>query len=291
MTNTIHSLTTTINSFPTLPAVVSKVMEITANPDSSIEDLIKIISLDQSLTTTILKLANSAFYGISRDVSSIKRALTVLGFAEIQKAVLTKAVFNSFKGIDSSFDIKKFWEHSFMCGLIAKILAKKAGASYNDLFVAGLIHDIGKLVIYLAVPNKFSEIVESPDFDELNSSKSEKELLGTSHDTIGMSLLKRWMFPEQLLMSVGFHHNPAKATKQREFPYFIQLADLLSYHCSEDDGKNITAEMFDCLKDKPFMEFCENNSIKLDKASIDKLIVEINEQKVLEKEAFDLLLS
>ena len=143
-------LTEKIDSFPTLPTVVTRVMQVTADPKSSTKDLLAIISPDQSLTMSILKMANSAFFGLPREISSLQQALTILGFKEIQNLVLAKAVFNSFKNIQKNgpFNINKFWEHSFLCGLLSKIIANDIKKDNNEFFVAGLIHDIGKLIIF-----------------------------------------------------------------------------------------------------------------------------------------------
>ena len=105
--DTISTLTARIDSFPTLPTVVAEVIEITANPESSARDLMRVIESDQSLTTAILKIANSAFFGLARGVSSLQQALTVLGFTEIRNVVLARAVFSSFKNLrkDHQFNI------------------------------------------------------------------------------------------------------------------------------------------------------------------------------------------
>ncbi len=234
--NKISILTSKVDSFPVLPAVVGRVMEITADTNSSPKDLIKVISPDQSLTATILKMANSAYYGAIREVSTLQHALTILGFAEVRNLVLAKAVFSSFKGLKKTdvFDVRVFWRHSFLCGLAARIIGSGIKGSGNDYFVAGLIHDIGKLVIFMTMPDDFRGIVESTGPLKPNAYEVEKEILGIAHDEVGLSLARKWMFPENLLASVGFHHRPLEASTEPLFPLVVHVADLLA-HLSESE--------------------------------------------------------
>jgi len=141
----IVALTACIQSFPTLPTVVNRVMEITANPESSTTELMDVIRPDISLTAVILKTANSAFFGLSRKVSTLDQAITILGFKEIRNVVIARAVFDSFKHLkkDKQFNINSFWEHSFVCGIVAKVIAQDMKYPANEFFIAGLIHDIG----------------------------------------------------------------------------------------------------------------------------------------------------
>lgn len=227
----LSMLAAQIDSFPVLPTVVSHVMQITADPDSSQKDLIKVITPDQSLTSTILKMSNSAFYGLMREVSTLQQALTILGFAEIRNLVLTKAVFNSFKTLkkNDKWDIKEFWEHSFFCGLAAKIIGTELKVSKNELFTAGLIHDLGKLVIYMATPDDFFKIIEEAESTKVGTYLAEKNILGTTHDEVGIGLVKKWMFPEPLMAAVEFHHHPLDAKKHTDFSFIIHVADLLAH--------------------------------------------------------------
>jgi len=150
----VKTLTSRIHSFPSLPAVVSKVLDVIASESSTMGDLTDVIKLDPPFSTDILRLANSAFFGRLMEVSTLKQAVSVLGFNEIRNLVLSKAVFNNFKNLtkNSQFDIRNFWEHSFLCGLAGKIIAADLHKDPNECFMAGLIHDIGKLIFYLELP-------------------------------------------------------------------------------------------------------------------------------------------
>ena len=138
-------------------------MELTADPESSTQDLMKVINADQSLTIMILKMANSPFFGLSRNVDSLQQALMLLGSKEIQNIVLARTVFDGFKNVGQGnrFKMKQFWQHSFLCGLGAKIIGSDLRWTDHDFFVAGLIHDIGKLVMHMAFPLEFSKAIET----------------------------------------------------------------------------------------------------------------------------------
>jgi len=234
-----------LKSIPTLPAVALRVLEITANTKSSANDLMEIISPDVSLTAKILKIANSPFYGLTREVSSLQHAVTILGFKEIRNLVISTVAFDSFKNLehDGKFDINKFWEHSFYCALAAKAIAVDLEIESNELFVAGLVHDIGKLAMYVTFPSEFMMQLEimNPLKIKYTSFETEKEVFGMTHDEVGMKLLKKWMFPENLLTAVGYHHRPQDADKQSLFPIIVHIADILT-HVHEMQAEDVEKE-------------------------------------------------
>ncbi len=246
------TLVARIESMPTLPAVALRVMEVTADPKSSANDLMGIISPDVSLTTKILKIANSPFYGLTREISSLKHAVTVLGFKEIRNLVISTVAFESFKNLkqNGKFDINKFWRHSFYCALAAKTIAADLKNGSNDLFVAGLVHDIGKLAMYVTFPDEFMMQVEimSPMKMKFTTFEAEKDIFGMTHDEVGMKLLKKWMFPESLLTAVGYHHHPQDADKKSPFPIIVHVADILTHvyemQVEGEEGDSFEDELF-----------------------------------------------
>lgn len=240
--NATSTLIAQIESMPTLPTVALRVLEVTSDPGSSTNDLMEIIGTDISLTAKILKIANSPFYGLTREVASLQHAVTVLGFKEIRNLVISTIAFESFKNFkqDDKFDIKRFWRHSFCCGLAAKIIAVELKSSSNELFVAGLIHDIGKLVMYIAFPAEFLKLVDiiSPLKLKYTAFEAEKSVFEMIHDEVGKKLLEKWMFPESLITAVGFHHHTQEVDKKSPFPIIVHIADVLAHVYemqSEDD--------------------------------------------------------
>jgi HD-like signal output (HDOD) protein len=227
-----------VDAFPALPATVSNVITITGDPESSAQDLMKAVLPDQAMCLTILKIANSAFFGLPRQVSTIDKAVMVLGFNEIRNIVLGKAVFNSFKEAyrNNREVINSFWEHSFITGLAAKIIAEDIKISPSESFIAGLIHDIGKLAMMISLNDDYTALFESSSADHLTVFLEEQDLFSISHDEVGYRLLKRWLFPKSLLNTTGYHHKPLDSASDSLFPAIIQLADMLSHlHCSMDE--------------------------------------------------------
>lgn len=227
-----------VDAFPALPATVSNVITITGNPESSAQDLMEAVLPDQAMCLTILKIANSAFFGLPRKVSTIDKAVMVLGFNEIRNIVLGKAVFNSFREAyrNNRELINIFWEHSFLTGLAAKIIAEDIKISPSEAFIAGLIHDIGKLAILVSLNGDYSTVFESSLSDPVNAYLDEQELFSIGHDEVGYRLLKRWLFPKSLLYTTAYHHKPLESEGKSLFPAVIQIADTLSHlHCSTDE--------------------------------------------------------
>jgi len=241
-----------LQSIPTLPTVALRVMEITANPKSSANDLMDIISPDVSLTSKILKIANSPFYGLTREISSLQHAVTVLGFKEIRNLVISTVAFDSFKnlGKNNKFDINKFWRHSFYCAIAAKTIAVDMKIESSELFVAGLVHDIGKLAMYITFPGEFMMQAEimNPLKIKYTAFEAEKDVFGMTHDEVGMKLLKKWMFPESLLTAVGYHHRPQEADKKSNFPMIVHVADILTHvyemQDEAEEGEPFEADLF-----------------------------------------------
>lgn len=231
----ITSILHQIEAFPPLPATVTRVMEITANPDSSANDLMRAILPDQSMCAAILKTANSAFYGRPRTVCSIEEAIVVLGFQEIRNIILTQALFNSFQRFRSvrKAGIDALWQHSLTCGLSARVITVHSTHirhAPGQLYIAGLIHDIGKVLMLIALPNNYSQVLELGERLRYSFFPEEEEAFGISHDTVGMRLLNRWLFPEPLCLAAGYHHDPALAPQHgATFPLIIQMADILSH--------------------------------------------------------------
>ncbi len=198
-----------IPDIPTLPTIALKVNKMLKEEDVSISELSKIIENDQAMVTKILRLVNSSFYHFQSKIESIPRAIVVLGLKTIHNAVLSVSLIESFKGKDNheEFDISEFWHHSIAVAVTSKHLGEKTLLELPDeCFVAGLLHDIGKVVLAQYFRAPFSQILalirdEHKSFDE-----AEKTVLPVSHAQIGGYLAQKWNLPSSLVHAIKSHH-------------------------------------------------------------------------------------
>lgn len=271
-----------IDDLPPLPSTVTRVLSITAAPESSADDLMQAITPDQTMCATILKVANSAAFGIPGKVSTMERAVMVLGFDEVKNIVIGKAIFSSFPQLNKTTiqGVGVFWEHAFTCGITAKIIGEYYRLSPSELFVCGLIHDIGKLVLLMAYPNEYPLLQEHSPANHFHSMGSEATQYGISHDRVGLKLAEHWNLPPQLKSAIGYHHNPAAADQYRKHPLIVQTADILSliYCCSEiEDPADVERIFYDFLPQTP--KLWEDNGLPLVPGTLGRWFAELQETR------------
>ena len=220
-----------IADLPPLPITVSNVMRVTSDPESSANDLAKTILPDQAMCVAILKIANSALYGRPKKVSSLETAIAVLGMNEVESIVLGKAAVTTFKKLlaNNKKDLDTFWEHGFTCGLSARSIGEHLNIASGQFFIAGLLHDIGKLAMLLAFGEKYETAKWMTGFSTAAKFEEEKHTFSISHDVLGSRLLQHWQFPDTLLIALRCHHMPNKAPKLAAYPLIVQVADFLSF--------------------------------------------------------------
>ncbi len=238
--NKMEQIRQQIDSFPILPATVSRILQVTASPKSSADDLMQAILPDQSLCVTILKLANSVLFGRPQRIDTLTTAIIVLGFSEVQSIALIKAMNNSFRELNpiSTAQVKQFWEHSFLAAMAAQHIAQHLRLASSTFFMAGLIHDIGKLVMLLTFEDEYAPEQWMTSCSTKERLSMERQLFTFDHASLGGQLLRKWNFPENLLSAVEYHHWPAQAQAplERFLAQVVQLADVLSSFCLEDDA-------------------------------------------------------
>lgn len=252
MENNINKIATQVDSFPALPSIVTQVLSITADPESSANDLMEAILPDQTMCAAILKVANSAFYGLPREIGTIEKAVVVLGQEEVKNIVIGKAIFASFPKMKQEYraQIGLFWEHAFTCGLASRIIATQFNMPASEFFIAGLIHDIGKIAMLLAFPNNYDLLHQFSRSPRTFDTDDEKSNFSVSHDRVGHQLAKRWLLPEKLVMAIGFHHSPQDAPHNMRYPLIVQAANMLAllYDSSDISTASDVAKIFtDCL--------------------------------------------
>lgn len=213
-----------------LPEVFIKVEEVLNNPHSSSDHLKRIIDEDPALTARLLRLANSAYYGFHAKVESVSQAITILGTQQLRELVLACSVLKVFSNIsDEQISMESYWRHSIACGLVARSLASlRYENNVEHYFVAGLLHDIGRLVLLMERPHLVSEIFEQANEEKEMLFVVERQHLGFNHAQLGGLLLKNWKLSSRLVEAVSFHHRPKGA---KNFPIdaaIVHIADHIA---------------------------------------------------------------
>lgn len=228
MVNTdIQNLVNNVNNLVSLPEIALRVNEMVNDPDSNAENIAKVIAQDPGLSARLLKIANSPFYGLSTEVDSIPRAVTILGTQRIRDLVLSTTATHAFDGIPNELiDMQDFWHHSLYCGLLAQMLAKKSKKVKADsMFIAGLLHDVGQLIMFNQLPEKSHEalLILMEGSEDLDTYQAEQHVFGFDHTQVGFELLKKWHLSPLLQECIAFHHEPAKA---KDFPAEASLINI-----------------------------------------------------------------
>jgi putative nucleotidyltransferase with HDIG domain len=216
---------------PTLPSVASQIIALAQSPTTNAADVGNMIERDQALTTKVLKLVNSSFYGFPGQIRSIQHAVVILGFNKVKNVVVTASVFDLAKGKKGiRLDLPKFWEHSLGTAIASKVVTKAIGGSLqpDDAFVGGLIHDIGKLILDQFLPQDYDQVIQKVREDKCLLQGAEKELLGFDHTTVGCWMAEKWKLPSGLLNAIKNHHRPEHAREEREMVAAVHLGDILA---------------------------------------------------------------
>lgn len=222
-----------ISHIATLPEVTMKIIALVEDPDSTAQDLNKVISNDPALGARILKVVNSAFYGLPGQIGSINRAIVLLGLNAVKNIAIAASLAKLFRGgrIAPNFDARELWTHAVTCATGTRLLSDKAGLGLPDeAFLAGLIHNIGILVEIQARRPKFVEAFEKLEKNpQLTLRDAEMQVLGANHEQFGMALCKVWKFPQSFAYVTGFHHHPMDLPeKSRTLTGIVHLADIMA---------------------------------------------------------------
>ncbi len=201
-----------VENLPTLPVVVRQIQTLTASPNSSMAQIAAIITRDQAIAARVVRLINSAFYGMAGKVTSIQQAIVLLGLNTVKNLVTGVAVVKLFEGRrDASlFDREKFWLHTFACALGARAIGREFRAPEpEDFFIAGLLHDIGILVLDQFFHDEFIEILKIGGSERIDYIDAERKVLGMTHQDVGEFVARKWKIPEILVYSIRRHHDPS----------------------------------------------------------------------------------
>jgi putative nucleotidyltransferase with HDIG domain len=269
----IRKIAESIIGLPTLPTVVSKMIDLVDSPRTSASMLARLISSDQALTAKVLKLANSAYYGYPREISTVNMAIVVLGFNAVKEMGLSLSVFDVFKKTASSalFDVVRFWEHSVGCGVASRMLARNfRPAIAGEAFVAGLLHDVGKVILKQYFDKELARIIEIQKENGVSLEDAEASVIETSHCQIGSWLADKWNLPKVICETILHHHNAWEATMESEFIACVQLADFLCHMSKTGQSGRLAAPILDAR----FWGIFQNAGIAIDETFLPSLQTE-----------------
>ena len=232
----VDELVQPVSDLLSLPDVCLRVQDLLADPHVSAAQIGEVINYDPGLTARLLKIVNSAYYGMPSRIETVERAITVIGMKDLQALVLATSAVDTFNRISTDLvDMEVFWHHSVFTGLAARHLAREAGMKRPEsIFVAALLHDVGKLILYQELPEQSQQILDRCADDLTRQTVMEQELLGFDHGMVGAALLRAWSLPENLITAVRHHHEPEAAESFRVETAIVHIANAIA--CTVEPG-------------------------------------------------------
>jgi HD-like signal output (HDOD) protein len=219
----------------TLPLVLTKILEVSNNPDSSAKDLGKAIAQDQSTSSMVLRVVNSAFYGRMRRVSSISQAIVILGFQTVKALAMSVSVFKKSPGATTGLDRNQFWIHALGSATISQLLYQqcgdKTGLSPDEAYLCGLLHDVGKVVFDNYFTDEYEAVIAHAQKEKQWIGTSEQEILEMCHSEAGYYLSQKWKFPTSVVAGIRYHHSSSISDSSHATA--IALTHIADHLCRE----------------------------------------------------------
>ncbi len=198
------------DELPTLPTVASEIITLTAREDTTLADIASLVSKDTALSAKILKVSNSAFYSFAQQISSINQAVSILGINAVRSLVLSFS-FLSIKAGNKKvhFNFEQFWKNSLAGAVASKLILERVkGADTEEIFICGLLQNLGQLIVARTFPEEYEEVLAKITEEQYDALNAEEDTFGITHATIGYEVAKNWGFPEVLLLPILYHHEP-----------------------------------------------------------------------------------
>jgi len=226
VTKLISGIPSSLGSYAPVLEEIENLLE---SPECSLVTIGEAIEKEPDLTAQLLRLANSSFYGFSSRLSTVTEAISLIGIQQVQDLILASSIISQFSGVEDDFvSMKSFWQHSLACGTCSRLLAiEKRLPKADKFFVAGLLHDMGRLVLYSRAPQQAKEVFELYRTEHLLLHEAEKRVLGFDHQQIAGAVMQQWKFPANLVQAVACHHQPESADTARQEASVVHLADHL----------------------------------------------------------------
>lgn len=235
----LKDLVSGIDTLPSLPSMYSKLQDKLSDPDASVEEVADIISQDIAMTAKVLQLVNSAFFGLFQKVDSPSRAVTLLGLDTIKALVLGLQIFSEIQISKKIFSIESLWKHSMTVGSIAKKIAMEVSDDKdisNNSFIAGILHDIGKLILVSKMEDKYKTVMQLALDEGITLRDAEKKVFNSTHCDMGAYLIGLWGFPSDIVEAIGFHHQLELYPGEGFSPALaVHVANVLYYDINDTE--------------------------------------------------------
>ncbi|MBU5310783.1 HDOD domain-containing protein [Tissierella carlieri] len=228
---TLEYIVNKVEDMKVLPEIINKIIVLTDDPDSTVHDMEEVILQDQVLTTKILRLANSAYYGYARKISTISQATVLLGFQAIKGIALASTVrtylMDELRGY--SLEKNELWSQSQTCAIVSRFIAKSI-KYYNpeEAYIAGLLRDIGKTILNQHMEKEYMEVLLKMEEGNISFLDAEREVLGFGHAEIGEKIAEKWNLPKDLVEAIGYHHTPELANINPILVSIVHIADAIT---------------------------------------------------------------
>lgn len=227
---TLEDIVSRVGSLPPLPDTALKLMEVMNDPRSSIEDIVEAVRYDQAVTAEVLKLSNSAYFGVSRKIASLQDAVLSLGILKVLQLVMSVHMNSMLSRAQEGYGLEAgaLWRHSVAVGLASSLFAKRIGVEdANLLFTAGLLHDIGKVILNEYVAAEYVEIVRRVSEEKKAFVEVEREVLGFSHEEVGGMIGEKWCLPPVIVRCIRYHHAPGQLEEPDPHVDAVYLANCI----------------------------------------------------------------
>lgn len=240
-----------------LPAIVAQVNALANDPTASAADIAHAIGQDTALTARLLKIVNSPFYRFPSQIDTLSMAVTVLGTRQLRDLVIAAAIIKRFQSkMDPAFNLEVFWCHSITTAIAARLIALKLSLPNSErFFVAALLHDIGKMVMYLLLPNESIKLIKALEQPDCDSENIEHDIFGFTHDDVGVALLTSWHFPESLIAPIRFHVGLDAGADYAKDAAILHLANNIANNLqppiSRDDDTMLNPKAIELLQLTP----------------------------------------
>lgn len=229
--NLIDQILQSIERLPPFPMVVQRAIQLIEDPKTSAQHLVNVLQFDPSITANVLKLCNSAYFGLRKKVFSLREAIVMVGFDPLMEIILSQESIQILKDPCKGYDLEQadLWKHSVACALLSRIISKRLNQKATLVhFTAALLHDIGKIILGQFFKDYFGQIKEIVRDRRLPFTEAEREVLGIDHAELGGKVAEHWKFPKPIVLAIQYHHTPAQAAEDCETVELVSLCDVVA---------------------------------------------------------------